>query len=685
MMNTLPQDLRYGARMLMKNPGFRLIAVITLALGIGAGAVALRVAHTHPLSHAQSEQRVEAGSRSTAPGIVEPAKRDPERPDLNYPPTLTSADVATFFDTLIPLHLRRDDIPGAVVAIVKDGRTLFAKGYGYADVAAKRPVTVDATLFRIASISKLFAWTAVMQLVEQGKLDLDRDVNEYLDFRIPATYPQPITLRHLMTHTAGFEEVMLYNGLPPSQLPPLKEFLIARMPSRIFPPGETPAYSNYGCMLAGYIVQRVSGQSYEDYIAERIFRPLGMLHSTFAQPLPGSLEPLLARGYRSASEPPRNFETVQTYPGGSMSSTAEDMTRFMLAHLQEGSLGDASILKPETARMMQSRPLGPIPEKTGMAFAFFEGMRNGHRSIGHGGGLPSFRSQLFLVPDLHLGFYLAQNGVGGDLPNIAWRSFFDRYFPVAAPVAEAPANAGADPRALIDSYKQSRRFDTSIFKLYTLFNQSMVFRFTDGALGFDGVNEYGRRKPLRQVSSMNYRAVDGPESIEFRKDFKGNLEIVGDFSFHILQRVPWYEKRRLNMIVICASAAVFALTLLFWPVGALTRLRYGRRLKLSRANRLTRVLIRLVCALNLTFILAGYALFWRLPDPSLNLRVHLLQAAGVIGAVGTLIVLYDAVRCWADRERWWFSKVHAVALGLACLSFVGFALIWRLFDFSLRY
>src|SRR5262245_56680840 len=254
-MRTMWRDLRYGARMLLKKPGFTIVAALTLALGIGAGAVALSVAHTHPLPYAQSEQRVEAGARSTAPCIVETARRDPERPESNYPPKLTAADVATFFDTLIPLHLRRDDIPGAVVAIVKDGQTLFAKGYGYADVAAKRPVSVDATLFRIASISKLFAWTAVMQLVEQGKLDLDRDVNEYLDFRIPATYPQPITLRHLMTHTAGFQEVMLYNGLPPSQLPPLKEFLIARMPLRIFPPGETPAYSNYGCTLAGYIVQ----------------------------------------------------------------------------------------------------------------------------------------------------------------------------------------------------------------------------------------------------------------------------------------------------------------------------------------------------------------------------------------------------------------------------------------------
>ncbi|HEV2666980.1 MAG TPA: serine hydrolase [Blastocatellia bacterium] len=453
------QCLRFGIRLLRKNPRFIAAAALSLAFGAGANMAVLSVSNTRLIPYTQAEQHVIAGAGNTTPDPVEPGKRDLERPNSNSPPALTAVDVATFFDTLIPPHLRRDDIPGAVVAIVKDGQTLFAKGYGYADVAAKRPVTVDATLFRIASISKLFAWTAVMQLVELGKLDLDRD----------------------------------------------------------------------------------------------------------------------------------------------------------------------------------------------------------------------------------LGFYLAQNGVGGDLPNIAWRYFFDRYFPNATPVAEAPADAGADHRELIGSYKQSRRFDTSIYKLYSLFNQSRVFRFTDGALGFDGVNDYGRQKPLRQVSQMVYRAVDGPERIEFRRGVNGALEIVTDFSFHILQRVPWYENKRLNTIVICAIAAVFVLTLLLWPVGALTRWRYGRRLKLSRANRLARVFIRLVCALNLTFILAGYALFWRLPDPSVNSRVHLLQAAGIIGAVGTLIVLFDAVRCWADRERWWFSKVHALVLGLACLCFVGFALIWRLFDFSLPY
>ncbi len=164
-------------------------------------------------------------------------------------PQLTREDVEAFLDGFIPIQLQRDDIAGAVVIIVKDGKVLFAKGYGYADVKNKKPVTVDTTLFRPGSISKTFTWTAVMQLVEQGKIDLDRDVNDYLDFKIPATFAKPITMNDLMTHTPGFEETLkdlfIANA---SVMTPLAQYMKTHLPAEIFPPGTTPAYSNYGAV-----------------------------------------------------------------------------------------------------------------------------------------------------------------------------------------------------------------------------------------------------------------------------------------------------------------------------------------------------------------------------------------------------------------------------------------------------
>jgi len=657
-MQAIPQDLLFGARLLLKQPSFTLSAISTLMLGIGV--------HTGVFGLASSD-------------FVKQDNRDSTQPAAKAPPALTTEDVAAFFDGLLPQHLQRADIAGAVVAVVKDSRVLFARGYGYADVAAKRPVSSDDTLFRVASVSKLFTWTAVMQLVEQGKLDLDRDVNQYLDFQIPATYPQPITLRHLMTHTSGLQMAFPDHARwPGTSLWPLREYLLKYLPPRIFPPGDTPAYSNYGAALAGYIVQRVSGQPFEEYVAEHIFKPLGMPHSTFAQPLPAALKPLMSQGYGLASGPAGQFYLSPGSPSGGLSTTAADMARFMLAHLQDGNLEEARILKPETAQMMHSRQFGLHPSMNGMALGFVEGRYNDYRLIGHSGGLRSFSSQLYLVPSLHLGFFISQNssGRGGPLHNLIWPTFFDRYFPLAPTDAKETAPSTADARALSGLYKQSLRFDSSILRLVTLRTLRRVVANTDGTIALDG-------KRMREVEPLLYRAIDGQERVAFRKNAAGHLEFIDDFPYRVYQRVPWYEKERLNVRVIYASAGVFALTLLLWPVAALTRRYFGRSLKLSPADRRIRLLVRLVCALNLIFLWAGYEMFLRLPNPALNGRAHLLQAVGIVGASGTLIVLYDTVRCWADRERWWFSKIHAVALSLACLGFVGFALLWHLFDFAM--
>src|SRR5579884_2450492 len=176
------------------------------------------------------------------------------------PHQLTAQDLEAFLDGLVPSQLAQSDIAGAVIAVVQNGNVIFEKGYGYSDVKSKRPVLPDQTLFRPGSISKLFTWTSVMQLVEQGKIDLDHDINEYLDFKIPPYQGKPITLRNVMTHTPGFEDSA--KGLLPASGADvnLERYLKTHLPARIFPPGEIVAYSNYGCGLAGYIVQRISGE-----------------------------------------------------------------------------------------------------------------------------------------------------------------------------------------------------------------------------------------------------------------------------------------------------------------------------------------------------------------------------------------------------------------------------------------
>src|SRR4030095_9832348 len=276
----------------------------------------------------------------------------PEKPSGVH--QLTATDVEAFLDGIVPLQLKSDDIAGATVAVVKDGKILFARGYGFSDVKQKRPVSAEETLFRPGSVSKLFTWTAVMQLVEKGMLDLDRDVNEYLDFKIPDAFGKPITLKNLLTHTPGFEEQVKDLITQNTGSPNLGQYLKTHIPARIYPPGTVPAYSNYATSVAGYIVERVSGQPFDQYVAENILKPLNMSHSTFTQPLPSNLAPLMSNGYRLAYGEAQAFEIVNPYPAGSLSSSATDMSQFMMAHLADGELGNAHILKPETAQLMHS-------------------------------------------------------------------------------------------------------------------------------------------------------------------------------------------------------------------------------------------------------------------------------------------------------------------------------------------
>ena len=307
-------------------------------------------------------------------------------PELTLAHELAKPDLEAFLDALMPAQLQNRDIAGAVVAVVKDGRVLLAKGYGYADFAAKKPVVAEKTLFRPGSISKVFTATAVMQLVEQGKLDLDRDVSEYIDFEIPKTYSEPVTLRRLLTHTAGFEETLKNLFVPSArEMRPMRDYLVAAMPARIFPPGKVPSYSNYGLTLVGYIVERVSGEPFEKYIAAHILDPLRMEHSTFAQPLPETLEASMSPGYLAAEQGPRTFEFVTTSPAGALSATATDMSRFMLALLGEGTLEGATILKPESVRAMEVRQFEFHPDLHAIGFILMDYSMNGQRIVGHGG------------------------------------------------------------------------------------------------------------------------------------------------------------------------------------------------------------------------------------------------------------------------------------------------------------
>ena len=603
---------------------------------------------------------------------------------------MTASDVAAFLDGVMPLQLEREDIAGAVIAVVKDGQVLFAKGYGYSDVAKRTPVSADATLFRPGSISKLFTWTSIMQLVEQKKLDLDRDVNDYIDFKIPATYAQPITLRNIMTHTPGFEETIKDLFIANAKdLRPLGDYLKAALPERVFPPGTTPAYSNYATAVAGYIVQRISGEAYEDYIERHILEPLGMAHTTFRQPLPEALRPLMSNGYQAASKPANPFEVVQAWPAGSASTTAADMARFMIAHLQDGQYESARILEPETARLMHSAQFAAVPPLNSMCLGFYEETRNGQRIIGHGGDTAWFHSDLHLIPAANIGFFVSYNSAGKGQINAraaVWEKFLDRYFPYQIP--DAPAMNADDARLVSGSYLSSRRPQTTILSFISAVGVPKITTNGDGTISTGDRDVSGQPKRFREIAPLVFREVNGQARVAFKKDSSGRMVMGMDYPFMVLQQAPWNETGVFNYVVIFGSLGVLALTVVLWPVGWLVRWHYARPLKPAHGG--VRLLVRMVCLVDVAFACTWIYMLSALSDPgklndSLDPLLRLVQIAGWLGVVGTIAVLYDAWLAVRETNRWWWSRIHAAAVAVACAGFCWFLAHWHMLSFSLKY
>jgi CubicO group peptidase (beta-lactamase class C family) len=618
---------------------------------------------------------------------------------------LTRADVEEFFDLLIADQLARENIAGAVVGIVKDGQVIFAKGYGYADVAKGIPVTADASLFRIGSISKLITWTAAMQLVEQKKLSLDEDVNAYLDFKIPPAFGKPITLRNLMTHSGGFEDTWRDMGVEdPRQATQLESYVKDHIPRRIYPPGEVSAYSNYGATLTGYLVQRISGKRFEDYVDENIFRPLGMNRTTFAQPLPKDLAPMVSQGYGVASSPPGPFEIMNSFPAGSVSASASDMCRFMLAHLQDGQLNGARILSAETARLMHSRMFTFDERMNSWAYGFYEESTNGHRIIGHGGDLQRFHSDLHLILDANTGFFISYNSKGiGDLGLDRQRllqMFMDRYFPMmsaaSSVVSKSTNEAATSNPDVAGIYLGTRRWESSVLKLVALFpapnGQVEVSVEPDKTIRIDGFEDAaGQPLKFRQIASLLYEDAENHQRVAFRRGWDGKMQMQVGAPDEIFIQVHAWQKKPLSYLVLIVGLGVVVLVTVSWPVAALLRKHYARDLTLSDSEGALRIAIRVVSILFCVLLFGWAAVFVvGLQDfvrimTGLGRWIIVFGVVGIFCALGTVFLWWKVLQSWraTDVRRW--VKVHGVVGALACTGLLWFALLWNLMNFNLHY
>jgi CubicO group peptidase (beta-lactamase class C family) len=605
---------------------------------------------------------------------------------------LTKTDVDAWLDGFMPYAIARGGVPGAVVVVVKDGQVVTERGFGYADVASHKPVDPARTLFRPGSTSKLYTWTAVMQLVEAGKLNLDADVNQYLDFKVPAWHGQPITLRQIMTHSAGFEEI-IKGLLSFSHATPLGEELKKRIPERIFAPGSTPAYSNYATAMAGYIVERVSGIPFDTYIERNIFDRLGMRYASFRQPLPANLKPFMATGYEDGK--PQRFEYISLAPAGSSSIAGGEMAKFMIAHLNDGG----PLLKPATARLMHTPNGNIVPGVNRMALGFYEQHINGRTAIAHGGDTDYFHSDLWLFPAEKIGMFVSLNARGKDnaagaIRGALFDEFADRYLPDPAgkqPLVELPT-AKEHAKLLVGNWTNSRRVASSFVAFGNLLGGADVGLDDNGRpLVAFWPDRSGAPRTWIETAPFVWQDAAGHQrlgaKVENGKVVRWSVDDISPFM--VFDRTPWYLDGSWLLPVLLASLALVAVAALGWPILALTRRRYGSTLALVGEERRTYRTVRgfawgvLLVSAGWFYLISGIENFDS--HGKTDWLIILLQIAGTLAYFGLLgLSVWNLVLAFRGKRSWW-SKLWSALLVLAAFFILWVALAFKLISFGTGY
>lgn len=597
-------------------------------------------------------------------------------------------DIAAFFDEFIANKAAELEIPGAAVVVVRDGRVILGKTYGYADFATREPLDLETSLFRAASISKLLPWLLVMQGVEEGRLDLDRDIQDYLDFRVPEAFGNPITLRHLMTHTAGFPE-RFHGVFDPDLETPLGRKLAENLPERVNPPGSVVAYSNYGAALAGYIVQRQLGEPWEALVQSRVFDRIGMRHATVAQPVPVAMQADLVLTYPSDSNQPAPFRTTPLAPMGSLTASAADMGRLLQMLSRQGQGANGQVVAADTLASMMSlqRPLGP-GLADGLGLGFLVGEYRGVRYAGHAGNMSTLATDLEVLPDHGLAWYYVFSAQGpGEQARKVRRELLqatvDRFVAKTPPTLQALDPSSAE--AVAGGYISSRRLHSGPLMFSGLMDQVRVTALPNGGLEIEAsgsVSQWLPAGPDRFVDA----ASGTPLAVS--RDDDGSVARIASA---VLYPVAEFERAPAYLALVPGLAAFALLTLvaaaflrpLAWvrrklrPQAAGEPLLSPTRLRARRwAGHAYRLLMFTLLAWGLVGLGLGidFTLLFTIPP----LAWYLLAALSMLASVTALVMIHDAIVVLRDAASGWGERIVRVVLGAAAL-----VMAWLFFQLDL--
>lgn len=582
-------------------------------------------------------------------------------------------------DEIMTVELDKRQVRGGAISIVIDGRLVLSRGYGFGDAAGANPVSADHTIFRIASVSKLFIATSVMQLVELGHLDLDADANEYLagsGLQIPNTFGKAVTLRHLLSHSAGFEEAKngFYSDKKDYPLT-LTEFLIRFQPKQVREPGLLSSYCNWSSTTAALIVERVSGMPFEEYVLANIFLPLGMSQSTFEEPPPTRLAAKLANGVqiRNGEYIDRKFDYILS-PAGSMSSTAADISKYMIAVLDADNEKHNRILDATSFDELLTPGIHPHPEYPGVAVGFIEREINNYRLFGHNGVVAAFRSLLTLDRTNRIGIFTVFNGNNGAaIADRIVESFYDQYFPSTA-MADQAVSPGDYLDEFVGNYRPARLNVSTFSKVSALFSPEIQVRRSETS----DLVVTSRLGAFHYVSTGGdvFRRAGGAERVAFTRSEKGDIAYFLDYNQATKPaiKLTWWEEAELHRAVLLISFVVFAIAIFY------------KTYKLNKnfaSNKPVLITDRFIAATLLVLLVFCVGMFLSIDadgdafGTGWSMQVLILLTLPVIGGLLTVFSGACVLADWLDNSLTLSAKIIHTMLVLCAITFLAVLYYWN--------
>jgi CubicO group peptidase (beta-lactamase class C family) len=584
-----------------------------------------------------------------------------------------------FVDSVALVEIREYGVPGMVITIVRDGRVVLCRGYGYADLRARRPMSPDSTVMRVGSVSKPVTALAVLQLAESGRIDVDAPVERYLPGVLRGRDADRVRVRDLFTHTAGLD--VRLNGTTttdPRRLLPLRDYLRRDPPRVAHPPGEVIRYSNHGYVLLGRLVEAASGEAFDAYMRRHLFAPLGMRSSGFR--LDGELGARAAAGYEG-----RRRAAVlhpQIAPAAGLNTTAADMGRLMVAMLDSGRVrGAAPLYSTRAAALALGRRFTMHPEMPGLTFGMFETRRGGVRGVGHSGGIRGFMSGVYLWPQQRTGIFISNNGNDGNAVQAIYAAFVDRY--LASPRADPPPPLpGAEARAarMAGRYRLASPAVRSLERAGALRRGELRVRPGPGG----SMVMFG--EPYVEIAPGVYQADGSGEVIGFREDARGDVRwMLTSDPFggnRAWERVAWYQSAALGQTL--AILCLIGFLTLPWihpaPVGGVLKQQTGsREIDVARMHRRVVAIGYLLFPVALGFAFRASRATGLLAGVPPGVRMAL-----GLGVVATLLAVALPITGWRLRragaprvERVLHGAVTIIALGFAALLWSWNLLGWR--------